>query len=89
MISCTSISPDIRLRKRGANVFRWGPVSKFHIHQRSAIEIDSVLRAAFHYQTDQPAAVSTRDKPMNGHFLPRKSKFVALKISIELYRPAF
>jgi hypothetical protein len=26
---------------------------------------------------------------MNGHFLPRKSKFVCLKISIELYRPAF
>jgi len=25
---------------------------------------------------------------MNAHFLPRKSKFVDLKISIELYGPA-
>ena len=30
-----------------------------------------------------PAAVNTSDKPMNGHFLPRKSKLVFLNNSIE------
>jgi hypothetical protein len=30
-----------------------------------------------------PAAVNTSDKPMKGHFLPRKSKLVFLNNSIE------
>ena len=43
----------MRLMERGANRFRRRPRDKIDVHQRSTIEIDSVLRAAFNCQADQ------------------------------------
>ena len=75
----SGVPPGSLLASADAELLEVRPVREFHVDQRTTLQIDAVPRAAFRKRLPIPATVRTSEAMMNGHFLPRKSKFVFLK----------
>ena len=72
VLSCTSISPAIFWRRAERTASAEGRLMKFTSISAPPLKSMPYFGPPLTNKLTKPAAVSSKDRMMNGHFLPRK-----------------